>query len=63
MGISNWFKRFRQNASTIERRGETIIGPDEPAGGSQADRAAHEGRRASSESTAAGEPNRSAERD
>jgi hypothetical protein len=63
MGISDWFKRFRQNASTIERRGETIIGPDEAAGESQADRAAHEGPRAPSESTAPREANRSAERD
>jgi len=42
MGISDWFKRFKRNAAGLEEYREGVAQP-QSGGGSQAERAAHEG--------------------
>ena len=54
MGIGDWFKRFKRNASAVEEYREGMVQPQE-AGESQAARAAHEGIRAPQGSASADE--------
>jgi len=54
MGIGDWFKRFKRNATEYEEYREGMVQPQE-AGESQAERAANEGSNAPQRSPSADE--------